>query len=196
MKNANLLEQEERPAPGDLRFVQGLLNTLDLSKGVDQLGDPVAAGAWLQRFGLVRPGRTIDAEDAARLRRFREAIRALLSHDEDDGAEDGGDEIGALNDLTADVALGVTFGPGGAVMVQNRSDGIAGALGTLLVAITAAAAQGTWQRLKVCSRDSCRWAFYDASKNRSSNWCSMEVCGNREKVARHRHKATAGARSA
>lgn len=196
MKNANLLEQEERPAPGDLRFVQGLLNTLDLSKGVDQLGDPVAAGAWLQRFGLVRPGRTIDAEDAARLRRFREAIRALLSHDEDDGAEDGGDEIGALNDLTADVALGVTFGPGGAVMVQNRSDGIAGALGTLLVAITAAAAQGTWQRLKVCSRDSCRWAFYDASKNRSSNWCSMEVCGNREKVARHRLKATASARSA
>jgi predicted RNA-binding Zn ribbon-like protein len=41
---------------------------------------------------------------------------------------------------------------------------------------------GTWERLKACREPSCVWAFYDYSKNRSAAWCSMEVCGNRNKV--------------
>jgi predicted RNA-binding Zn ribbon-like protein len=48
----------------------------------------------------------------------------------------------------------------------------------------------TWARLKACRSDTCRWAFYDHSKNRSGHWCSMEVCGARHKAreyrARHR----------
>ena len=48
----------------------------------------------------------------------------------------------------------------------------------------AAIAEGTWARLKACERDSCRWAFYDRSKNRSGHWCSMDVCGAREKNRR------------
>jgi predicted RNA-binding Zn ribbon-like protein len=41
-----------------------------------------------------------------------------------------------------------------------------------------------WTRLKVCSRDSCRWAFFDASRNRSGRWCSMAGCGNIVKMRR------------
>jgi predicted RNA-binding Zn ribbon-like protein len=48
--------------------------------------------------------------------------------------------------------------------------------------------QGIWPRLKICLSDTCQWAFYDASKNRSGNWCSMEVCGNRMKVRSHRRR--------
>ncbi|MBV8670321.1 MAG: CGNR zinc finger domain-containing protein, partial [Candidatus Eremiobacteraeota bacterium] len=47
---------------------------------------------------------------------------------------------------------------------------------------------GSWARLKVCRDDTCRWAFYDRSKNRSSCWCLMSVCGNRSKVRRHRQQ--------
>jgi len=48
---------------------------------------------------------------------------------------------------------------------------------------------GSWQRLKACRSDTCRWAFVDHARNRSRQWCSMSVCGNREKarVFRERH---------
>src|SRR3712207_8580100 len=42
------------------------------------------------------------------------------------------------------------------------------------------------ERLKACPWDSCQWAFYDQSRNRSGVWCNMAVCGNRAKVAAHR----------
>ena len=53
MKNVHLLASEDRPAPGDLRFVQGLLNTLDVDSGRDRLSDTRLAAEWLERFGLI-----------------------------------------------------------------------------------------------------------------------------------------------
>lgn len=46
-----------------------------------------------------------------------------------------------------------------------------------------------WSRVKVCARDTGRWAFYDASRNRSGTWCSMQVCGNREKMRRRAQRS-------
>ena len=44
-------------------------------------------------------------------------------------------------------------------------------------------------RVKQCADDrGCGWLFVDTSRNRSRRWCSMESCGNRAKVQRHRHK--------
>jgi predicted RNA-binding Zn ribbon-like protein len=47
---------------------------------------------------------------------------------------------------------------------------------------------GTWERLKACRN--CYWSFYDYSPNRSATWCSMQICGNRQKTRayRRRHK--------
>ena len=42
-------------------------------------------------------------------------------------------------------------------------------------------------RVKVCEDTrGCGYLFIDTSKNRSRRWCSMESCGNRAKVQRHR----------
>ena len=41
-----------------------------------------------------------------------------------------------------------------------------------------------WKRFKVCSRGTCRWAFYDHSRNNSSRWCASTICGAREKSRR------------
>jgi len=54
--------------------------------------------------------------------------------------------------------------------------------------VATAIADGSWARLKVCRSDSCRWAFYDASKNRSGAWCTMAVCGNRNKVRAYQRR--------
>ena len=53
-------------------------------------------------------------------------------------------------------------------------------------AIVEATLMGTWERLKICSSDTCRWAFYDRSKNGCSCWCSMRGCGTREKARAYR----------
>jgi predicted RNA-binding Zn ribbon-like protein len=39
-------------------------------------------------------------------------------------------------------------------------------------------------RVKLCPGRDCGWLFLDASKNRSRRWCSMEICGSRDKMRR------------
>jgi predicted RNA-binding Zn ribbon-like protein len=43
------------------------------------------------------------------------------------------------------------------------------------------------ERLRSCPR--CGWLFLDTSRGGRRRWCSMRVCGNREKVSRHREHA-------
>ncbi len=75
-----------------------------------------------------------------------------------------------------------------------EAGGVDGAIARLMAIVAAAVEHGRWERLKACPRDTCFWAFYDHSKNRSGRWCRMEACGNVEKARafRERHR---GARS-
>ena len=43
-------------------------------------------------------------------------------------------------------------------------------------------------RIRVCASEGCGWAFLDQSKNGTRRWCSMKLCGNREKAARFKAK--------
>ena len=47
-------------------------------------------------------------------------------------------------------------------------------------------------RLKACRQETCGWVFYDGSRNRSSSWCSMRVCGGRAKASSYRRRHGAG----
>ncbi|WP_121101274.1 CGNR zinc finger domain-containing protein [Litorimonas taeanensis] len=44
------------------------------------------------------------------------------------------------------------------------------------------------KRIKQCANPSCILTFKDTSKSGRRKWCSMEVCGNRAKVATHYKK--------
>jgi hypothetical protein len=63
-------------------------------------------------------------------------------------------------------------------------------LDAVAAAAVSLAVEGRWDRLKLCSMSTCRWAFYDRSRNRSGRWCEMAVCGNRAKTRsfRERHR--------
>lgn len=41
-------------------------------------------------------------------------------------------------------------------------------------------------RLKYCP--SCKWLFYDSTRNRSRRWCDMEDCGSRDKSLKYYHR--------
>ncbi len=118
---------------------------------------------------------------------MREALRELLR------ANNGIDVDEAAAAATLDAAarragLTVRF-DAGAVRLVPGARGVQGALGGVLAAAAEAMADGSWQRLKACRADDCRWAFVDQARNHSRQWCDMRVCGNRQKarVFRARH---------
>ena len=47
-------------------------------------------------------------------------------------------------------------------------------------------------RVRECDGFNCGWLFIDTSKAGRRRWCSMDICGNRAKVERHRNRAKAG----
>jgi predicted RNA-binding Zn ribbon-like protein len=79
----------------------------------------------------------------------------------------------------------------GQVAAAPAGTGPAAALARILLITAEASVSGTWARLKVCSADECRWAFYDRSPTRNGCWCSMAVCGARAKSRAYRRRAAA-----
>ena len=99
-------------------------------------------------------------------------------------------ELDRLNDAARQVPLAARFAVG-EWRLDPYNIGVSVALAWILGAVTKAIANGTWSRMKACKRDRCRWLFYDYSKNRSSVWCAMEVCGNNEKALAYRRRRRA-----
>jgi predicted RNA-binding Zn ribbon-like protein len=50
---------------------------------------------------------------------------------------------------------------------------------------------GRRERLHECAGDNCRLIFLDTSRPGNRRWCSMERCGNRNKVRTHRARRSA-----
>jgi len=49
-------------------------------------------------------------------------------------------------------------------------------------------ATADYSAIRKCENPTCILFFYDTSKNHSRRWCSMELCGNRSKVAAFRER--------
>jgi predicted RNA-binding Zn ribbon-like protein len=175
-------------APGELELVRIFVNTLEIDEAVDELSSPAALTAWLRAQGLLRGG-AATRTDLANARRLREALRVLLLAN--NGVSVRKEAAVTINRAARRAGLGVRFEPEGTARVEPEARGIDGALGRLLAIVSAAMADGSWERLKACRAVDCRWAFYDRARNRSRHWCSMAVCGNRTKARtfRSRHAA-------
>jgi predicted RNA-binding Zn ribbon-like protein len=173
------------PAPGSLRLVQAFVNSVDAEHGPDLFDDAAGLGEWLARNGLaadVRP------DDPATAREVREALRSLL-HANNGAPRDPGAE--AVLDRAAHRArLEPVFG---AAALVPRAGGVDAAIGHVLAAAFASMLDGSWARLKACPRELCGWAFYDRSSNASATWCSMRVCGGREKAGAYYRRRRAAA---
>ena len=77
-------------------------------------------------------------------------------------------------------------------MIVPSEGGVKGALGQILAIAFLADLDGRWTDLKVCADEDCRSVFYDRSRNHSGRWCSMQACGNRNKVRAWRERQRAG----
>jgi predicted RNA-binding Zn ribbon-like protein len=176
------------PAPGALETVRAFVNTRDIDHDVEELAAPAQLVAWLREHELLDGERDVRAT-AADLRRaveLREALRAhLLSHHDQPLPESAAQTLDAASRRAR---LTVRFTGPDETRLEPEAAGVDGAVGRLLAIIAAAIADGSWSRLKACPADTCQWAFYDASRNRSAVWCDMRVCGNRAKVRGFRER--------
>ena len=172
--------------PRELVAVQELVNTIDLEDGNDQLDSPEALGRFLTGHGLLGPGEPVGQADLDLAVELREALRAMLRVNHGEPLDPAA--LAVVNRAAAALPLQVGFDTDGRPVLGPGSGGCRGALAVLLAGVAQASAQGTWERLKACSADSCQWAFYDLSKNRSGRWCSMQTCGNRTKTRTYRSR--------
>lgn len=186
-------------APGELAKVQAFVNTLDIEQGTDELAAPAALDDWLRRAGLAaEPRRPSGPADLAAAVELREALRDVLgSHVTHRPSGPGTVGLAAARLDTAAAAMQARLGAdaGGRVVLAPAGSGSRGGLTRLLLIAAESAASGTWARLKVCSADDCRWAFYDRSPARTGCWCSMSVCGSRAKSRAYRSRAARTASS-
>ena len=170
-----------------LDLVRDYVNTLDLETGIDRVSSPEELAMWFSEQGLVEDLVEPTDGELAEALALREAIRELLLAN--NGVE--ADTHAASKTLEAagrEAGLMVRF-ENGRPLLAPEGDGTRGAIGRIVATVAELAPTDEWKRLKGCRDETCRVAFYDQSRNRSRAWCSMEVCGNREKArsfrARH-----------
>jgi predicted RNA-binding Zn ribbon-like protein len=173
---------DEAP-PGNVRLVQDFVNTAEPQTGEEALQSPRDLRDWLSQHGLNRDDQHVSVEDVDLARAVREGLRGVLLSHSGEQADDAA--IDALNRALQKVTVHVGFdAQGNHRLVAADPATIHVGLAAILEAIRAASEEQTWSRLKVCARDSCRWAFYDTSRNRAGRWCSMAGCGNHIKMQR------------
>jgi predicted RNA-binding Zn ribbon-like protein len=139
----------------DVDLVVDFLNTVNHDTHTDVLADPAAWQAWLAERGLT--------EGASDVRAVRAALRAAA-----------GDLVAPTS---ASVAVTIELPVGGMPRLVAQD-----VVGAVFAAASRLAVLDQWERVKICPADDCRWAFYDRSRNHSRTWCSMQICGNREKA--------------
>jgi len=155
----------------DVELVLAFLNTCDAETGTELLDAGESWRQWCTGRGLGEAGGHEQARD------IRDAMRRAVSGGEPARTAPADDPISW--------AVPVVLRDGIPVL------GGADALGRVLAAAVHLVHTGHWDRIKICPADNCRWAFYDRSRNKSRTWCSMRVCGNREKARSWRERHTA-----
>ncbi len=153
-----------------------LLNT------VDQLV------TWLsERFGPVQGAlRPADLSDSCGLRDAIARLAVAASHEKRLPATDI--DIVNLFAATPDVPPALV---GGSRQAGHGSVRIQQALSTLAREAVRLFGAESGGRLRSCSADDCALIYLDTSRAGSRRWCSMQRCGNRAKVRKHRAKAAA-----
>jgi predicted RNA-binding Zn ribbon-like protein len=158
-----------------------LVNTLWIERGelVDALADVEGVRTWIDLEGIDCP-----ANECARqaLVEARTAIREHIAAPESPSAR------AALNTVLGWGFRRPVVVAGGVVAEAETDDPDARAawLAAVNYADLLAAASGRFGR---CAHEQCVLHFYDAGARGLRRWCSMAICGNRAKAARHYAKS-------
>lgn len=182
---------DRTPAPGDLALVQAFLNTrwdLTTPDHGETLVSPAALHDWLEASGLIGERDRLDAGDLDRTLAIREGLRALAFANNE--LQPDPRAVNAMRQASQGAATEIRIEPQGPRFVAAAATPIDAAIGAVFAITARAMIDGTWKRFKACPGRRCGWVFYDHSRNLSARWCSMQVCGNREKARAYYQRKT------
>ena len=166
-------------APAAALLVRDFVNTVEWQEDAETWATPDDLAQWFTDHAGISVG-TFTEEDLLLARRVREGLRSvLLQHA---GHEPLPAAASDLDEALARIPLRMRLDDGGELRLGSGGSGGAAAVAHILAAVDGLRADGGWSRLKACARESCRWAYWDASRNRSGRWCSMSWCGNYVKM--------------
>ncbi|MFR9797263.1 CGNR zinc finger domain-containing protein [Streptomyces sp. MS06] len=185
-------------APYELRFDTGriCLDLLATAHPVERLDAPPPLRAWITGCALVPPGTPLEAVDPSWIAAFRElrsCVEKLV------GAWLSGDSR-PYDRALARINVLARAEPPAPRAVRGEDGSLTRELAeppecaALLAAVARDAVElltdpEARAGLRQCAGDGCAIVYLDTSRGRRRRWCSSEVCGNRERVARHRRRA-------
>ncbi|MFJ9727098.1 CGNR zinc finger domain-containing protein [Streptomyces sp. NPDC101209] len=186
----------------ELRFDSGriCLDLLATTHPEERFDSVEVLCAWIVGAGLVPPGTSLAHADASWLVGFRElrghvgqlvrgtavgvTARARPSYDI---------ALGRVNEiaLVAPPAPRAVRGEDGSLVRElDGPPACAALLGAVARDVVELLTDPVARAgLRQCEGDNCPIVYVDSSRGRRRRWCSSEVCGNRERVARHRRRA-------
>jgi predicted RNA-binding Zn ribbon-like protein len=157
----------------------------------ERIPDVDALSAWLRDAGLVEDAATTEAE-LAQGRRLREAIHqlgdAIVA-----GRPLGARALATLNEAAAGLRLGAPRLDRNRAVTWDADRPVALAFARVAAdAIDRFASDA--ERLTRCELPGCGALLLSRSRSDRRRWCSMELCGNRAKVAAYRSRKAKAAR--
>ncbi len=171
--------------------VLDMLNTLAQidGKAVDSWASDADVRDWLVRTGWYGEGELPPAMPGllTSARRLRETVRALVVDRKGGGAIDPS----PLNDLLAKSpghSELVCDEPGLRLKRRRTLKTPDQVLGPVAEAAAELLATGDFNLIRKCEDRTCVMWFYDRTKSHRRRWCSMALCGNRNKVAAFRQR--------
>ncbi|WP_024574044.1 MULTISPECIES: ABATE domain-containing protein [unclassified Afipia] len=171
--------------------VLDMLNTLAQidGKAVDSWASDADVRDWLVRTGGYGEGELPPAMPGllTSARRLRETVRALVVDRKGGGAIDPS----PLNDLLAKSpghSELVCDEPGLRLTRRRTLKTPDQVLGPVAEAAAELLATGDFNLIRKCEDRTCVMWFYDRTKSHRRRWCSMALCGNRNKVAAFRQR--------
>jgi CGNR zinc finger len=143
----------------------------------DHLRTPAEAVRYLVDHGIDVPAEPPTLDDLAGLGAIREMVRGLRDP-----------SLGWTQDGLA-ILAGARFQIDARNGIAAEGDGWHAFMADLLLPLLEVVELR--DRLRICGNPMCRLVFLDASKSGTRRWCDDAGCGNRNRVRRHRHRATA-----
>jgi predicted RNA-binding Zn ribbon-like protein len=158
--------------------------------GVEYLNQPGDLAVWLRAAGATAGRAQIDDDLLAEATELREAIDAAVRAAVAARATPP-DALRVLNHWLAASAAGPpVLSNATGITVLHPDHGLSRDAAQALGRLAADAAQivGTDQRdrLRICPGPGCGGRFLDESPAGRRRWCTMAVCGNRNKASTHR----------
>ncbi len=175
----------QRPAPGELRIVQALVNTAPAGQRADELASPGALAGWFTHWGLAADDLEIDVADLERIHEVRTALRALVAGNRS-AAPPAHDAFEVLDRISSEVSLRVRF-YSGAVVFEPFVEGFDRALAKIFKIVALERHTGLWRRVRLCLDESCGMAFFDRNVNEFTKWCCRR-CSTRQNSRAYRRR--------